>query len=586
MSLLIKRLLREGIDDKIVCDKCGWSWKKSESGPDMYFCHKCGHDNTPDNISENLQQADKIYFNTGKLPKEVRQTLIGITGGDAFTRLVADLIFHFSKHSKIGIDRGTLTLAEWFYQYLKEYDKNVFPVKYDLQAYSADANDNDKHIFELYAILKERNHLIQRFRQLPSIAVRNLKPLTKTVGTMEYVFKLLDDKLRELLRGLKTIPNSEKGQKVLNKIFNSRNDLDKMIEISNHYANAFTMGSDENREDLLEAIEMLNAEIIQNTDRLLVVKVNDQEAMQRIGCTSAWCFSLPNSEGYWESYAQLGYVYVIFDFDKDTEVATFLMVLLPDTNTVYASTNVPLEDIGIKDGYRYLKRIGVNLNKLNDEPQEEPAEEPEKKSKKSLKVPSNQLSLFERRKFIRESIRTRLMEQRIKYDIGIPSDILAIKDVFKKNGYKLYVVGGAVRDALLGKQPKDFDLATDAIPDKVEEIMTKAGFKTLPTGKVFGVINVFTDQGEYEIATFRSDETKGRKPEVKIGATIEFDAARRDLRINALYYDIDNKEIIDLVGGLEDLKNGTIRMVGNPQERFEEDPLRILRFFRFLCRFD
>jgi len=179
-----------------------------------------------------------------------------------------------------------------------------------------------------------------------------------------------------------------------------------------------------------------------------------------------------------------------------------------------------------------------------------------------------------------------IREERIKFDLRIPSDIQEIKDVFKKNGFKLYVVGGAVRDALLNKTPKDFDLATDAVPDKVEEIMAKAGFKTLPTGKAFGVINVFTSEGEYEIATFRSDETSGRNPEVKLGATIESDAARRDLRINALYYDLDTNEIIDLVGGLDDLKNGEINMVGNAQKRFEEDPLRILRFFRFFSRFN
>jgi tRNA nucleotidyltransferase/poly(A) polymerase len=178
------------------------------------------------------------------------------------------------------------------------------------------------------------------------------------------------------------------------------------------------------------------------------------------------------------------------------------------------------------------------------------------------------------------------MEKRFKFDIPIPQDIQQIKDVFKKNGFKLYVVGGAVRDALLGKTPKDYDLATDAVPDKVEEMMAKAGLRTLPTGKAFGVINVFTDQGEYEIATFRSDETSGRNPEVKLGATIESDAARRDLRINALYYDLDTNEIIDLVGGLDDLKNGEINMVGNAQKRFEEDPLRILRFFRFFSRFN
>ena len=89
--------------------------------------------------------------------------------------------------------------------------------------------------------------------------------------------------------------------------------------------------------------------------------------------------------------------------------------------------------------------------------------------------------------------------------VPLPKDILDINAVFSQNGYKLYVVGGAVRDAVLGKIPKDYDLATDALPDKVEEIMAAAGFRTLPTGKAFGVINVFTDQGEYEIATFRVD---------------------------------------------------------------------------------
>ena len=94
-------------------------------------------------------------------------------------------------------------------------------------------------------------------------------------------------------------------------------------------------------------------------------------------------------------------------------------------------------------------------------------------------------------------------------NVPIPTDIKQIKDVFVKNGYKLYVVGGAVRDALLGKTPKDYDLATDADPDTVEQMMAKAGLKTLPTGKAFGVINVFTDQGEYEVATFRADQYKG-----------------------------------------------------------------------------
>lgn len=179
------------------------------------------------------------------------------------------------------------------------------------------------------------------------------------------------------------------------------------------------------------------------------------------------------------------------------------------------------------------------------------------------------------------------MEQRIKYDMHIPDDILAIKDVFKKNGYKLYVVGGAVRDAILGKTPKDFDLATDAVPDKVEEIMKNAGLKTLPTGKAFGVINVFTNKGEYEIATFREDSSTGdgRRPDSVSFTNIEGDVKRRDLTINALFYDIDTHEVVDLVGGVNDLKNGVVRTVGSPEERFNEDKLRILRAIRFAGRF-
>lgn len=177
------------------------------------------------------------------------------------------------------------------------------------------------------------------------------------------------------------------------------------------------------------------------------------------------------------------------------------------------------------------------------------------------------------------------MEKRIKFNIPIPKDILEIKDVFKKAGFKLYVVGGAVRDALLGKTPKDYDLATDAVPDKVEEVMNKAGFKTLPTGKAFGVINVFTDQGEYEIATFRTDVGSGRRPDSVEFTDIVGDVKRRDLTINALFYDIDTGEVVDLVGGINDLKKGIVRTVGSAEDRFGEDRLRILRAIRFAGRF-
>jgi tRNA nucleotidyltransferase/poly(A) polymerase len=191
---------------------------------------------------------------------------------------------------------------------------------------------------------------------------------------------------------------------------------------------------------------------------------------------------------------------------------------------------------------------------------------------------------------MKETIRQKLREgiaakNRVKFDIPVPSDIIGLKDIFVKNGFKLFVVGGAVRDALLGKTPKDWDLATDATPDKVEQMMSDAGLRTIPTGKAFGVINVFTDDGEHEVATFRKDLSSGRRPDAVEFTTIDQDVKRRDLTINALFFDIDTSEIVDLVGGISDLKKGIVRTVGSPEERFGEDRLRILRAIRFAGRF-
>ena len=164
--------------------------------------------------------------------------------------------------------------------------------------------------------------------------------------------------------------------------------------------------------------------------------------------------------------------------------------------------------------------------------------------------------------------------------LRIPSDIIKIQKGFKKNGKKLYVVGGAVRDAILGKRPKDFDLATDAKPDEVLKIAKDLGMKTVEVGKSFGVVMV----GGHEIATFRKDIGKGRRPSSVDYTDIEGDVRRRDLTVNALFYDIDKKEIVDLVGGIADLKKKKIRTVGKAEERFEEDALRKLRALRFQAR--
>jgi tRNA nucleotidyltransferase/poly(A) polymerase len=169
----------------------------------------------------------------------------------------------------------------------------------------------------------------------------------------------------------------------------------------------------------------------------------------------------------------------------------------------------------------------------------------------------------------------------------IPQSVKELHELFQSAGKKLYLVGGSVRDFLTGDKPKDFDLATDALPDEVLEIVGDK-FRTNLQGKAFGVVVVYTKEVPegMEIATFREDVSKGRNPEVKLGVTIEDDVKRRDLTYNSLFYDLDTRQIVDLVGGKEDLQSGITRMVGNPIERFDEDSLRILRAFRFASRYE
>lgn len=173
--------------------------------------------------------------------------------------------------------------------------------------------------------------------------------------------------------------------------------------------------------------------------------------------------------------------------------------------------------------------------------------------------------------------------KKIPFNIQLPHDVLTLNNLFQRKGFRLFCVGGCVRDAIEHKTPKDFDLATNAKPDEIIDII-KDTFKYNEIGKAFGIINVVSPTDTYEIATFRKDMSGGRRPDSVEFTDIESDVMRRDLSINALFYDIDNKQIIDLVGGIDDISNKRIRTVGNAVDRFGEDALRKLRTIRFAAR--
>ncbi|PIT69965.1 CCA tRNA nucleotidyltransferase [Bartonella tribocorum] len=163
------------------------------------------------------------------------------------------------------------------------------------------------------------------------------------------------------------------------------------------------------------------------------------------------------------------------------------------------------------------------------------------------------------------------------------NDIQTLLRVLSLEGEEARIVGGAVRNQLLGQPISDIDIATTCLPQQIIARVEEAGFKAIPTGIAFGTITVIAHSCAYEVTTLRSDiETDGRHAKVAFGRDWKKDAERRDFTINALYCDAAGK-LYDDVGGLSDIESRTVRFIGAAENRISEDYLRILRFFRFFA---
>lgn len=162
----------------------------------------------------------------------------------------------------------------------------------------------------------------------------------------------------------------------------------------------------------------------------------------------------------------------------------------------------------------------------------------------------------------------------------IPLYVRKVTTVLHKNGYQAWIVGGSVRDLLIGKTAYDYDIATDARPEKVITIVKR----TIPTGIKHGTVTVLTDKNNIEVTTFRSDGkySDARRPDsVRYSTSIQEDLSRRDFTINGIAYNPINDELIDPYDGREDIDAKLIRTIGDPVERFSEDGLRPFRACRF-----
>ena len=164
---------------------------------------------------------------------------------------------------------------------------------------------------------------------------------------------------------------------------------------------------------------------------------------------------------------------------------------------------------------------------------------------------------------------------------------LRVIEVLQHSGFEAYLVGGGIRDLLLGKHPKDFDVATSAKPVEIQKLFRKARI----IGRRFQIVHVRMGPEIIEVTTFRGSAENSRLQQANasgmlvrdnVFGSVEDDAVRRDFTMNALYYDPSNHEVLDFVGGYDDLEDGIIRIIGDPETRYREDPVRMLRAVRFV----
>ena len=191
---------------------------------------------------------------------------------------------------------------------------------------------------------------------------------------------------------------------------------------------------------------------------------------------------------------------------------------------------------------------------------------------------SNLLHVFQ------DKIHLFFKSKRINHELISDSALDTLK-ILKKNNFDAFIVGGAIRDILMDYKPKDFDIATNATPEQVRSIFKKSRI----IGRRFKLVHVIYGREIIEVSTFRA------KPRQKIQmsngvlkdneyGSIKEDAERRDFTINALYYDVEDKNLIDFYGGLRDIQDNQLRLIGKPKLRYKEDPIRILRAIRFAAK--
>ena len=282
-----------------------------------------------DGLFENVQLADKAYFKTGKLPQKVRDMIVGITGGDNYTKILTDIYSNYL-HNSFDADGNILNVkdlkkVEQLYYELKGYNKNVFPVK-GLDIYKPG------NIVDIADGLLERKLIIELFKKLPSVAWRNMRDDIRLERSSWEMRRYRED-LEYFLGQYSLLDNrsDELRQKILNKMFKSKTNLAQLLNFTDEKENLLG-GAEFTKEQIKEMSEAEDFEIVYDQGTTMIVRVDSPYGIKAIGCNSLWCFTYGSGfDGAWRNwnnYSHHDMVYVIIDFRYKSDNAEFMHVLI------------------------------------------------------------------------------------------------------------------------------------------------------------------------------------------------------------------------------------------------------------------
>lgn len=274
-------------------------------------------------LKENIQLADKIYFNTGKLSNKDREIILNITNGNNYTRLISDFYFELKGDS---YDRTELVKRlKLLYNDVLTYNKNVYPIiGYDVY--------NPSNIYEIIVGLEKRRKIINEIKILPSIAKRNLKDDIRKERTSMELRRYLSD-LEYFMTHYSFLSNRDKDAqiKILRKMFKGNTTLEQLMRFVNEKEN-FIGGVEFTSDDIKKLSESEDFEIIYEKGDIMIVRVDSPDGIKAIGCNSLWCFTygsgFDNAYRQWGNYSYNDMVYVLIDFREKSDSEDFMHVLI------------------------------------------------------------------------------------------------------------------------------------------------------------------------------------------------------------------------------------------------------------------